>query len=133
MVNSVIIDTKEPVKKLRQYIRGLTPIAGRDFVSDIMQDLVYEMRESKYATDRVGNLIAEISGGKYQYGYTLLDTRLTAPVMHLAMHIADRFREYGIYLPDGTLPYVCVPVHNVNFHDLLLTRIYELSYQPTQT
>ena len=126
--NSVILYISPVVLNLKQYICDIPYLKERNFIHDIIEDIVRALSHPGYSKVKLHDLIVEISSGAYQYGSVLLNPRLAAPIMMLALAIHQELRDKCLYLPDGRLPFQYLPVTNIQFNDLLMVKTNVIPY-----
>lgn len=125
--NSIILNTRDQVKKLRLLSKDIEIIEGRYFVVDILEDVMHCLRNCYTAKQDLQSFINEIKSGHYEYGYTLLGKELADCVEELGFALFEQLKTLGVYFPGGQLPYHYCTVADPNFHDVLLTQTHELT------
>jgi hypothetical protein len=125
--NSIILDTHVLVKQLRSISQNIQILEGRHFIVDILEDIMFCLRSAVTAKSYLAEFVNEIRSGRYEYGYTLLNTELANVVEELGLHLFEQLKHYGIYLPDGTVSYHYCTVTDPHFHDVLMIKTHELS------
>lgn len=125
--NSIILDTRPQVLKLRRLAKNVELIEGRHFIPDILEDVMHCLRNARTAKHELEAFVSEIKSGQYEYGYTLLDGKLAEAVDELGKHIFSQLQFHSIYWIDGILPYHYYTVADPHFHDVYLRQTHELT------
>ncbi len=125
--NSIILDTRALMTKVRFHAHNVNEIQGRVFVNDLIEDVVDCISNNYEAIFRLTELAKEIYNGEYQYGYTILNPDLAPALYNLGASMHEQLRHFGIYLPDGSLRYHHYRIEDPHFNDIVLARTYELT------
>lgn len=125
--NSIILDTRTMLHNLRYLAHNVNEIQGRVFINDLIEDLVTAISFAPQAEHRLNALAQEIADGEYEYGYTILNPELAAPMYYLGISMYEQLRHWKIYMPDGSLRYQHYRIDDPAFNDIVLTRIHELT------
>jgi hypothetical protein len=126
MSSTIILYIAPAVKNLKEFSPLFPYITNRDFVSDMVEEIVLCLSSIFTAKTRLENFIIDISNGLYEYGSTIVPPRLNTPILLLAMMIQREVRDNNLYLPDGRFPFQYKQGSNKHFNDLLLLRTNEL-------
>lgn len=129
MSNTIILYIAPAVKNLKEFNPLFPYITNRDFVSDMIEEIVLCLSSIFTAKTRLENLILDITNGLYEYGATIVPPRLNVPILLLAIMIQREVRDYHLHLPDGRFPFQYMQGSNKQFNDLLLVRTNELQYR----
>lgn len=129
---SVVLDTRDTVKKLRALVKSNEPTVDRFFVLQVLEDIVDCVRNPKTFTRELRQLMDDVDNGKYKKIHPVQDGVLSAAIHEVAVTIFDQLKTSGFYLPGVVLPYYFYPVNDPHFHDVLLLRIHELDNTPEQ-
>ena len=125
--NSIILDTRTMLHNVRYLAHNVNEIQGRIFINDLIEDLVTAISSAPHAEHRLHELATEIESGEYQYGYTILNPELAAPLYYLGISMFEQLRHLQLYLPDGSLRYHHYRIEDPTFNDIVLTRTHELT------
>jgi hypothetical protein len=125
-VRSLILNTSHLVSKLRRLGGEIELMEGKHFVTDILEDLFSCFTNAKLVHRKLSEFITEISQGKYEYGFCLLDQRFAQVIWELGIEVFQQLKHAHAFLPDGTLPFYYFPISDKHFNDILLLRLYDL-------
>lgn len=125
--NSIILDTSNIVSRIRELTEHVRLLEGRYFITDLLEDVMYCLRDAKKFPTELNDLVYEIASGRYQYGYLLLEDSLAPLIQELGEAIFYQLKTWNVYLPDGTLPYHYCAVENPGFNDVLLIKLKEIT------
>ena len=126
--NSIILDTSRYVSHLRRLGGEVELMEGKHFVTDMLEDLFSCFTNAKTVHSKLSALVAEISSGKYEYGYTLLDDRIAKALWDIGIESFNQLRRLQAFMPDGLLPYYYFAIADRHFNDVLLLRLYDLPH-----
>lgn len=125
--HSVLLDTHEVVKRLRELPSVDSFMIWRLYLPEVLEEIVESLRNVKTARRDLRALCRDIQQRK-RYATFFPDTPnlLAAGVEEVGMKIFEQLKLFGAYLPDGSLPFYCYKVEDPLFNDILLVREEQL-------